>query len=419
MKKILQVLKREYWERVRKKSFIIITLLGPVLIGGLMLVPMFLSRVTVHEQKRIAVVDLSGEIYQPLSQKFTDKIKGGKRRFVLERIEPGLRTLQEMRKELSQQVENDKIDAYIVIAKKIFEEGKAEYLSKNVANIDEIMRFERAISQVIISHRLNQQGLDHEEINKLTKPINLKTIKIVKGQEKESGFLQDYMTTMVFVMILYMTILLYGITIARGIIEEKSNRVIEILLSSVSPFQLMVGKILGIGAVGLTQYLIWGMFAMGLSAFTASLVTANITTLISGTTIIFFIIFYILGFFLFATMYAAVGAMCNSEQEMQNFQAPLVAFLIVPMLMAIFIIQNPNSTLATVLSLIPFFTPILMFMRINLITPPPLQIGLSILLTIIAILLMIKLSSKIFRVGILMYGKRPSLNEIIKWLKYS
>jgi len=220
-------------------------------------------------------------------------------------------------------------------------------------------------------------------------------------------------------MILYMTILLYGITIARGVIEEKSSRVVEILLSSVSPFQLMFGKILGIGSVGLTQYIIWGTFAMGLSAFVTSLVGTNITNLISGTTIIFFIIFFILGFLLFSTMYAAVGAMCNTEHEMQNYQFVLVMFLVVPMLMAVFIVQNPNSTVAITLSLIPFFTPMLMFMRINLITPPPFQIGLSIVLTILTILLMIKLSAKIFRVGILMYGKKPSLAEIVKWLKYS
>lgn len=418
MSKVFKVIKREYWERVRKKSFIILTLLGPILMGGMIILPMFLTRITVEEQKKIAIVDLSGKIYQPLVNKLDDKIKGGERRFIFYRIEPGLRGIDEIKKQLSQQVEEDRIDAYIIIEKNILEKGKAEYLSKNVANIDEIMRFERAISQIIVNYRLNQRGLDHEEIKKLTKSINLKTIKIVKGQEKESGFVQDYMVTMVFVIILYMTILLYGITIARGVIEEKSNRVIEILISSLSPFQLMFGKILGIGAVGLTQYIIWGAFALSLSSIAASVVGTNVLTLFAPETIFFFIIFFILGFLLFGTMYAAIGALCNTEQEMQNFQPIVVIFLVVPMLMAVFIVQNPNSTVATVLSFIPFFTPILMFMRINLITPSALQIGTSIALTIITILLMIKLSAKIFRVGILMYGKRPRLAEIIKWLKY-
>jgi ABC-2 type transport system permease protein len=418
MSKVFKVIKREYWERVRKKSFIILTLLGPILMGGMIVLPMFLTRITVEEQKKIAIVDLSGKIFQPLVNKLDDKIKGGERRFIFERIEPGLRGIDEIKKQLSQQVEKNRIDTYIIIEKNILEKGKAEYLSKNVANIDEIMRFERAISQIIVNYRLNQRGLDHEEIKKLTKSINLKTIKIVKGQEKESGFVQDYMVTMVFVVILYMTILLYGITIARGVIEEKSNRVIEILISSLSPFQLMFGKILGIGAVGLTQYIIWGAFALSLSSIAASAVGTNVLTLFAPETIFFFIIFFILGFLLFGTMYAAIGALCNTEQEMQNFQPIVVIFLVVPMLMAVFIVQNPNSTVATVLSFIPFFTPILMFMRINLITPSALQIGTSIVLTIITILLMIKLSAKIFRVGILMYGKRPRLSEIIKWLRY-
>jgi ABC-2 type transport system permease protein len=418
MSKVFKVIKREYWERVRKKSFIILTLLGPILMGGMIVLPMFLTRITVEEQKKIAIVDLSGKIFQPLVNKLDDKIKGGERRFIFERIEPGLRGIDEIKKQLSQQVEKNRIDTYIIIEKNILEKGKAEYLSKNVANIDEIMRFERAISEIIVNYRLNQRGLDHEEIKKLTKSINLKTIKIVKGQEKESGFVQDYMVTMVFVVILYMTILLYGITIARGVIEEKSNRVIEILISSLSPFQLMFGKILGIGAVGLTQYIIWGAFALSLSSIAASAVGTNVLTLFAPETIFFFIIFFILGFLLFGTMYAAIGALCNTEQEMQNFQPIVVIFLVVPMLMAVFIVQNPNSTVATVLSFIPFFTPILMFMRINLITPSALQIGTSIVLTIITILLMIKLSAKIFRVGILMYGKRPRLSEIIKWLRY-
>jgi ABC-2 type transport system permease protein len=418
MSKVFKVIKREYWERVRKKSFIILTLIGPILMGGMIVLPMFLTRITVEEQKKIAIVDLSGKIYQPLVDKLDDKIKGGERRFIFEQIEPGLKGIDEIKKQLSQQVEKDRIDAYIIIEKNILEKGKAEYLSKNVANIDEIMRFERAISEIIVNYRLNQRGLDHEEIKKLTKPINLKTIKIIKGQEKESGFVQDYMATMVFVIILYMTILLYGITIARGVIEEKSNRVIEILISSLSPFQLMFGKILGIGAVGLTQYIIWGAFALSLSSIAASVVGTNVLTLFAPETIFFFIIFFILGFLLFGTMYAAIGALCNTEQEMQNFQPIVVIFLVVPMLMAVFIVQNPNSTVATVLSFIPFFTPILMFMRINLITPSALQIGTSIALTIITILLMIKLSAKIFRVGILMYGKRPRLPEIIKWLRY-
>jgi ABC-2 type transport system permease protein len=418
MSKVFKVIKREYWERVRKKSFIILTLLGPILMGGMIVLPMFLTRVTVEEQKKIAIADLSGKIYQPLVNKLNDKIKGGERRFIFERIEPSLRGIDEIKKQLSQQVEEDRIDAYIIIEKNIFEKGKAEYLSKNVANIDEIMRFERAISQIIVNYRLNQRGLDQQEIKKLTKAINLRTIKIVKGQEKESGFVQDYTATMIFVIILYMTILLYGITIARGVIEEKSNRVIEILISSLSPYQLMFGKILGIGAVGLTQYIIWGAFALSLSSIAASIVGTNILTFFAPETIFFFIIFFILGFLLFGTMYAAIGALCNTEQEMQNFQPIVVIFLVVPMLLAIFIVQNPNSTVATVLSFIPFFTPILMFMRINLITPSALQIGTSIALTIITILLMIKLSAKIFRVGILMYGKRPKLSEIIKWLKY-
>ncbi|MDH5715733.1 MAG: ABC transporter permease, partial [Candidatus Aminicenantes bacterium] len=197
----------------------------------------------------------------------------------------------------------------------------------------------------------------------------------------------------------------------------------EVLLSSVTPFQLMFGKIMGIGAVGLTQYFIWGAVILGIGSFGQSFAAQMGSELgqieiLSPATIFFFIIFFILGWLLFATMYAAVGAICNTDQEAQQAQFPIIIFLVLPLLLMMYIVGNPNSGLTTVLSLIPFFTPMLMFMRINLVMPPVWQIGLSIALLVVAILLMIKLVAKIFRIGILMYGKRPSLVEIVTWMKY-
>jgi len=423
MGKIAKILKREYLIQVKKKSFIIITLLIPFLMGGLILVPILLSSITSEAQRKVAVVDLQGDIYTPFNQALDITIKGGKKKFLMEKVAADVITIPQIRERLTQRVDSEELDAYIVIPSDVITKGNAEYYSRSVSNITEIDTISKALNKVVVENRLREEGLDPQQINRLIKRVELKTVKIVKGKEKAGGYLQEYLGTMVFVLIIYMTILIYGQSIMRGVIEEKSSRIVEVLLSSVTPFQLMFGKIIGIGAVGLTQYFIWGAMILGIGLFGQSFIAQmggelGQIQLLSPVTIFFFIIFFVLGYLLYATMYAAVGAICNTDQEAQQAQFPVIIFVIIPILLMSYIVSNPSSGVTTILSLIPFFTPMLMFMRINLVMPPAWQIGLSIVLLVVAILLMIKLVAKIFRIGILMYGKRPSLAEIVTWMKY-
>jgi ABC-2 type transport system permease protein len=226
-----------------------------------------------------------------------------------------------------------------------------------------------------------------------------------------------YFSSFVFIMILYMTILLWGIAVQRSIIEEKNNRVVEVLLSSLRATDLMGGKILGVGSVGLTQYAIWAVFAVVLSTYGMSMGAFSNLSAFSPTTLIFFVVYYLLGFLFYATLFASIGSVCNSDQEAQQMQTPVVMCLIFTILIPMAILQNPDGVFATVVSLIPFFAPIVMFMRINILTPPAWQIALSIAILMVSILISGRLAAKIFRVGILMYGKRPSLPEMIKWLR--
>jgi ABC-2 type transport system permease protein len=223
-------------------------------------------------------------------------------------------------------------------------------------------------------------------------------------------------------MILYITILIYGVTVMRGVIEEKQSRIVEVLLSSVKPFQLMLGKLVGIGLVGLTQYFTWAAFMIGIStvaALPAFAMGAFKLPNIPPSLMVYFVVYFVLGYFLYATLYAAVGALVSSEEDAQQVQLPVTMFLIIPMIFSSAILRNPNSTFSIVLSLIPFFAPVLMFMRICLSQPPLWQIGLSMVLMIVTILGAVWLAAKIYRVGILMYGKRPNLPEIMKWMKYT
>ncbi|MFB0564301.1 MAG: ABC transporter permease [Candidatus Aminicenantaceae bacterium] len=423
MRKVISIIKREYYQIVRTKGFIISTILGPVIMAAFIIIPIISSLVSVGEQKRIGVIDLTQEIYEGLNTKLDHKLKDGRRRYLLEKYRVAAE-VEELRESLRQKVLNKELSAYIYIPKDILTGGDAEYVSEHVSDFDEIRSFNASLNSVIIGKRLRKEGLDPQKIAQYIKRIGLKTIKVTKkGEEEDTGgtFLMSYL----LVLILYITLFFYGSVIMRGVIEEKTSRVVEVVLSSLKPFQLMMGKILGIAAVGFTQYAIWALFGFAASQYSKPLVSSFVPSAagfklpsIPAYIFIYFVIFFILGYFLYGTFYAAIGSMVNSEKEAQQLLMPVSMFLIIPMLMMAFILRNPNSSLAVVLSLIPFFAPILMLMRICILLPPFIQVAGSIVLLILTTLMMIWLAAKIYRVGILMYGKRPNFKEIVKWMRY-
>ncbi len=422
MKKILSVIKREYIQIVRTKGFIIGTILGPVLMAALILVPILVSVLSVGEQERIAVVDETQEIFLDLDKRLDRKLKDGRRRYLLEKYEIKADT-EVLKEELNQKVLSNSITAYLYIPKEILDGGEAEYVSQHVSDFNKIEDIRGVLNRVIIEKRLRTEGLDPAKIAAYIRRVGLRTIKMTKrGAEEDTGgtFIYSYL----LVLILYITLFFYGAIIMRGVIEEKSSRVVEIVLSSLRPFQLMVGKILGIAAVGFTQYTIWALFGLGASRYSKTYLSSNIPASdfslpsIPVYVFIYFVFFFILGYFLYGTLYAAIGSMVNTEKEAQQLLFPVTMFLVVPMLLMMFVIRAPNSTLSVVLSMIPFFTPILMLLRICVLTPPFIQVAGSIVILVVTILLMIWLTAKIYRVGILMYGKPPRFKEIFKWIQY-
>lgn len=423
MRKILSVIKREYIQIVRTKGFIIGTLLGPVLIASFIVIPVLVSVISVGQQERIGVIDLSQEMFEVLDKKLDHKLKDGTRRYLLENYkitgDPEV-----LRKELSQKVLSKDLAAYIFIPQNISEGGIAEYISQHVSDFDKLKNINEVLNSVVIEKRLRKEGLEPQKIAQYIRRVALKTIKVTKrGEEEETGgtFVYSYL----LVIILYMTLFFYGAIIMRGVIEEKNSRVVEIVLSSLRPFQLMSGKILGIAAVGFTQYAIWAIFGFSASRYSKSLIS-SIFPAASGFKLptippyifIYFVLFFILGYFLYGTVYAAIGSMVNSEKEAQQLLFPVSMFLIVPILLMMFVMRSPNSSLSVVLSLIPFFAPILMLLRICVLLPPFIQVSASILILVLTIFLMVWLTAKIYRVGILMYGKRPNFQEIVKWIRY-
>ncbi len=436
MRKILAVIKREYIQIVRTKGFIIGTVLGPVFMIALIVVPIIVSSVSVEKQETIGVVDLTNEIFMELDKKLDHKdyrLKDGFRRYVLEKFEPYTGT-EELRHELRERVLKKELSAYIYIPEGVLEIGardsavrnsepeeeKVEYVSEHTTDFEKLRAINRALNNVVIEKRLKREGLDPQKVAQYIKRVELQPIKITKkGEEKDTG--GTFMISYILALIIYMAIIIYGQVIMRGVIEEKSSRVVEVVLSSLRPFQLMMGKILGIGAVGLTQFSIWTLFGIGASVYSTSFIPAGANFAMPSIpphVFVYFVVFFILGYFLYGTLYAAIGSMVNSEKEAQQLVMPVTMFLIVPIMLMIFIIRAPNSPTAVFLSFIPFFAPILMFLRITVLLPPFGQIGASIVILILTILLMIWLTAKIYRVGILMYGKRPKLAEIVRWMRY-
>ncbi|MQY56894.1 hypothetical protein GH140_01700, partial [bacterium] len=300
------------------------------------------------------------------------------------------------------------------------EKGDIEYVSQHTTDFEKLGELSGALNSVIIEKRLKKEGLDPQKISQFIRRVRLTPIKVTKkGEEKDT--MGTFWVSYFLALIIYMAIFMYGSIIMRGVIEEKSSRVVEVILSSIRPFQLMLGKILGIGAVGLTQFSIWAVFGFAATQFSKSIIPVGAEfSLVSIPAYIFiyFVVFFILGYFLYATFYAAVGSMVNSEKEAQQLVMPITMFLILPLLLLIFIIRSPDSALSVGLSLFPLFAPIIMMLRVSVLLPPFIQIAAAIVLLILAVLLMAWLAAKIYRVGILMYGKRPKFGEIIRWVRY-
>ncbi|MBI4851824.1 MAG: ABC transporter permease [Acidobacteria bacterium] len=423
MNKMFLVIKREYLERVLSKWFLIGTLLGPVLMAVLILAPLLVTKLDTSDRK-VTVLSLNNDtaLLDSIEKRLGNKKDPlGKGKYVVKTLaieDPS--SLPKVQEDLAKQIKSGDINGYLVIK----EEGKehsAEFFAENVSDLGTIRRLEDATSDAIVEKRLSLEGMDIKKINELSKPIDIKTKKLVDAGTKEDNG-QSMFLGLIMMFILYMTMLIYGMTVLRGVVEEKQSRIIEVVISSISPLQLMFGKILGIGLVGLTQFTVWSIFGAILPTILASFSLASGMMSIPDipkSLLVYFVLYFVLGYFLFATLFALAGSIVSNEQDAQQVQMPITMLLIIATIFTTLIIRDPNGTTSIALSLVPFFGPILMFLRIAVQTPPFWQIALSLSLMVVTIIACSWLAAKIYRVGILMYGKRPNIPELIKWLKYT
>jgi ABC-2 type transport system permease protein len=421
------VIQREYLERIRSKAFIIMTLLMPVFMAGTILVPTMLSDMKSGVTRHIVLVANNPEIAEAIKQQLaappppaeeTDEIKG-KSSTPRYSIAIDTTTTEAERDNLRRQVSDGKIDGFLWLADSGLASRKVVYSAKDVTDFGESIELRNAVQSSLIKRQLAQKGMSGAEVDAVLKPIDFDSIRIEKGKEGASG-IAVFLISFTMVMLLYVNVLVYGFAVMRSIIEEKNSRILEVLLSSVTSKQLLAGKIIGVGAVGLTQVIIWlligGAFSFpGLMASRSML--SNVHIPMVGVAA--FGVFFILGYFLYATMYAALGAMVNSDQEAQQVQWPAMLPIVFSIVLSTPVLQHPNSQLALWTSMVPFFAPILMFVRVMVEAPPAWQVVLCIALMLLTTWGLLGLSSRIYRVGILMYGKRPTLPELRRWVRYS
>jgi ABC-2 type transport system permease protein len=433
--KLLAIIKKEYREIVRKKSFIISTILTPLIMAAFMFLPVLLMKMGKGE-KTIQVADYSGFIYQKLAQNEkvppadqkepgTLKMKigrenppaqGGKLKFKL--IATAGVTAEELLKRNIQAIREKKVDGFLVIPAAIKKDRKLFYYSANISDFETNRFIEATVRTVISRQVLIDRQIDPRIVDEATRDVDFATIKVKKEGTAKSSAGIEYTMSLFMLAILFSILMGYGQLIMRSVLEEKNSRIIEILISSTDTQRIFYGKIIGIGLAGLTQVAIWclfgavlvGKFSMGLDSGILNFLTLEIG--------VYFVVFFLLGFFMYSILFSIVGAAVNTDQEAQQFAAPISYLLIVPFIMGIMVTQSPNSPVAVASSFIPLFTPTLMFMRITVSPPAFLQIMLSILFSCAFICFLAWLGAKIFRVGILMYGKKPSLGEILRWIRY-
>jgi len=415
MRNTLLIAKREYLEKIRGKAFRFSTVLLPAGIL-LMLGATYFSGRSVHSSAHIAIAadtaPLANEVKRQMLEEKDAKI-------TVDVIAPATRQDTD---NLLQLVRNKSLDGLLTLENTAAGAPTASYATRSSMDFMTQGRLNSALNQSILRQRLTASGIKPAETDALMKRVNIETLELDKnGKAGKSGGMAAFSKAMTMAFLLTMPILLYGMDVARSIIEEKSSRIFEVMLAVIRPDDMLAGKLLGVGAVGLTQIAIWVVAAVLFtgSALAAPLLSGDMALHFSVQEAVLFPIYYILGFFLYSSLFSGLAATCETAQELQMF----MPFVVIPVWLSFgilpYLLSNPDSVWAVVLSLFPFTAPFVMLPRVGLATVPLWQFGASIVLLLLCIWGVLWFSSRLYRIGILMYGKRATLPEIVRWLRYS
>jgi ABC-2 type transport system permease protein len=437
MTKLFAVLKREYLQAVRKKMFIIMTLLFPLLMSGIIMIPTLMIGGSLGG-KKIAVLDGTGRLreaylHPPEKRKAKDAKAAMKRnadavtKLNIDYVDrTGDADLEASAKPyLSRLATDDKsqhLDGVLLVPADAFTNGDArlKYYSRSATDFIAEERLSSMTNDGVHRFRLNARGLSADEVDQLLNDIHIDAVQLSKTGQQKKGGAANFLIGFVLTALLILPSFIYGLEIMRGIIQEKTDRIVEVLVSSMSPAQLLVGKILGIAAVGLTQISVWLLMGAGVAAYIGTamqMAGENVTQFLRASTFVYFAVFFILAYLTYVCVYAIGGAICNSEKEAQQLIAPITMIMMLPWFLLAGLITNPDSSLAVGFSMAPVFGPMTMFIRTLVADPPMSQVAITIAVSIATIAVFFWITAKIFRVGILSYGKRPTIPELWRWLK--
>ncbi len=455
MNKLLAIIKREYLQRVRTKFFVIMTILGPLMLVVFTVVPGLLVGIKTGET-RIAIVDQTEgtKLYEPIhkallkpdgDEKENDNQqsvagsvnenqkermeKAGKSftgSFRVEEAKLNGRSLEEVRRELNARIGRDELEGYLVIPPDILSNSKSKpaYYGRNVGDLMTSQQIQSRLNSAVRRQRLIAEGVKDQDVDALSKFVGVATYPVnEKGEEGKEDSGAGFVMVFIIAFLIYMTVLLYGQVVLGAIVEEKETRIAEILFSSVRPFYLMLGKLIGVSLMALTQLGIWVAAFGAVAAYILPAVAArgkevtlpNLPPLF----FVYFFLFFGLGYFIYATIYVLVGSMVTTTQEGGQMAMPVIFLLMAGLYLAFPVIRAPNSSFAFWVSMVPFFSPITMMVRIVSQTPPFWQIALSFIIGCATVVLLLWLASRIYRVGMLMYGKKATIPEVVRWVKQS
>lgn len=440
MRKFLAVVKREYLQRVRSKMFITATILGPLVMSLFGVVPALIFSINAGEPLKIAVVDQTGKLYSRVRKATMDEgdespqqamnpkalnANGSERvqrvgdsqreSFELQEVSVAGRSIEQVRSELAEQVRRKQIDGYLILSPDLLEGATPEFYGSNTGDVFTKRQLEDSISRAVREERLARANIDVNIVRDLSRPVRMQSFKIGdRGEERDTG--GGFILVFAAGFVIYLTILMYGQVILGAVIEEKETRIAEILFSSVKPVPLMMGKLIGISLLALTQLAVWGLAFAGFVTFAAQGLSIEIPD-VAPVVFAYFALFFLMGYFIYATIYAFVGSMVTTAQEGGVLAMPIILLLVIAFYMAFPVIRSPDSSFAFWASMFPFFSPITMLVRIVTKTPPFWQIGLSLLIGFGTVILLIWLAARIYRIGMLMYGKRATIPEVWRWVR--
>jgi ABC-2 type transport system permease protein len=448
MRKFLAVVKREYIQRLRSRMFILITVLGPVMLSLFAVAPALVLSIKAGGPVRIAVVDQTGKLYQGVyksvmgnagrresgqpritgdrvnknaPERFQQLSEQAEKRFEVEEVRPEGRPLDEIKKELDRRVLSKQLDGYLILPVNLLQDGKPQYFGGNTGDVFTRTFLQEALSRAVREERLAEANIDASIVQALSEPVQLEAIKVSAGGDGVRDTGEGFALVFAACFIMYLTILMYGQMILGAVIEEKETRIAEILFSSVKPFTLMMGKLVGISMVALTQLAIWALALVALAVYGVGVLAARGLPLhvphVPPIQFFYFGLFFLLGYFTYSTIYALIGSMVTTAQEGGQLSMPIVLLPLIGFYLFLPVSHSPDSSFAFWVSMFPFFSPMTMLVRIVTQTPPLWQIVLSWSLGFGTVAFLTWVAARIYRVGMLMAGKKASIPEVWRWVR--